>query len=175
MRIEADSIVPFARARTYAAYRDELSHLVRYLPNVRGLDVEERDAADGVVRLRNVWRGGGEIPVALRPIVDGEMLSWTDHATWTASDWRCEWHIETHLLSEAVRCHGTTEFIELSGERTRLEIRGELTIDLSRLRVVPTFLAGSLGRKVEQFLVRQITPNLTGVSDALTKHLQAAG
>ncbi len=175
MRIEADSIVPFVRPRTYAAYRDEMSQFVRYLPNIQGIDVEERSEADGVVRLRNVWHGGGEIPLALRGIVKGDMLSWTDHATWLSSDWLCEWRIETHALSEAVRCEGSTRFVELPGDRTRLEIRGELSIDLGRLRAVPTFLAGSLGRKVEQFLVRQITPNLTGVSDALTKHLLANG
>lgn len=175
MRIEADSIVPFVRPRAYVAYRDEMAEFVRYLPNIRGIDVEERAEADGIVRLRNIWHGGGEMPAALRTIVKGDMLSWTDHATWIASDWLCEWRIETHALTEAVRCDGTTRFVELPGGRTRLEIRGELSIDLSRMRAVPTFLAGSLGRKAEQFLVRQITPNLTGVSDALTKHLEARG
>lgn len=173
MRIEADSIVPFARARTYAAYRDEMDQFVRYLPNIQGIDVEERTEADGVVRLRNTWHGGGEMPAALRAVVKAEMFSWTDYATWISSDWLCEWRLETHSLSEAVRCDGTTRFVELAGDRTRLEIRGELSIDLSRLRAVPSFLAGSLGRKVEQFLVRQVTPNLTGVGDALTKHLEA--
>ena len=171
MRIEADSIVPFARPRTYAAYRDEMAQFVRYLPNIQGIDVEERTDAADTVRIRNVWHGGGEMPAALRAVVKGDLFSWTDYATWTNSDWRCEWRIETHALSEAVRCDGTTRFVELAGDRTRLEIRAELSIDLSRLRVVPSFLAGSLGRKVEQFLVRQIAPNLTGVSDALTKYL----
>jgi hypothetical protein len=175
VRIEADSIVPFVRSRTFAGYRDEITQFVRYMPNIRGIDVEERVDADGVVRLRNIWHGGGEIPVALRSIVKGDMLSWTDHATWTAGEWLCEWRIETHALTEAVRCDGTTRFVELPGDRTRVEIRGELSIDLSRMRAVPAFLAGSLGRKAEQFLVRQITPNLTGVSDALTKHLEAHG
>lgn len=173
MRIEADSIVPFARARTFAAYRDEMPQFVRYLPNIQGIDVEERTDAGDVVRLRNVWHGGGEMPAGLRSVVKGDLFSWTDYATWVASDWVCEWRIETHALSEAVHCDGTTRFVELAGDRTRLEIRAELSIDLSRLRAVPAFLAGSLGRKVEQFLVRQITPNLTGVSDALTKHLEA--
>jgi hypothetical protein len=172
VRIEADSIVPFARSRTYAAYRDEMAHFVRYLPNIQGIDVEERAESDDVVRVRNVWHGGGEMPAALRAVVKSDMFSWTDYATWVSSDWLCEWRIETHSLSEAVRCDGTTRFVELPGERTRLEIRGELSIDLSRLRAVPTFIAGSLGRKVEQFLVRQITPNLTGVSDALTTYLE---
>lgn len=175
MRIEADSIVPFARPRTFAAYRDEMPQFVRYLPNIQGIDVEERSDSGDVVRLRNIWHGGGEMPAALRAVTKGEMFSWTDYATWIASDWLCEWRIETHALSEAVRCDGTTRFVDLGGNRTRLEIRAELSIDLARMRAVPAFLAGTLGRKVEQFLVRQITPNLTGVADALTKHLEAQG
>ncbi len=172
MRVEADAVVPFSRERTFLAYRDEMPEFVRFLPNVKRIDVEARAETPGEVSLRNVWHGGGEVPAAFRAVVSEDVLSWTDHARWRAAEWLCEWRLETHALSEAVRCDGTTRFVELSGDRTRVEIRGELAIDLGRVRGVPSFLAGSLGRKVEQFLVKQITPNLTGVTDALTRHLQ---
>ncbi len=175
MRVEADAIVPFPRLRTFLAYRDEMPAFVRFLPNVKRIVVEERDETPDEVRLRNVWHGGGEVPAAFRAFISEDVLSWTDHARWREGDWLCTWRLETHALREAVRCEGTTRFVELSGDRTRVEIRGELAIDLARVPGIPSFLAGSLGRKVEQFLVKQITPNLTGVTDALTRHLNEAG
>jgi hypothetical protein len=172
MRIEADAVVPFPRQRVFLANRDEMAQVARYLPNVRRIDVEQREEVSGVVRLRNVWHGGGEIPASLRAIVSESMLRWTDHATWIASDYCCEWRIETHAFTEAVRCAGTTRFVEIGPSRTRMEVRGDVAIDLDRVRGVPSFLAGSLAGTVERFLVRQITPNLTVMADALTRHLE---
>jgi hypothetical protein len=79
---------------------------------------------------------------------------------------------ETHAFTEAVSCKGTTRFVALDGDETRVEIRGSLEIDLSHVRGVPGFLAGSLGRTVEKFIVGHITPNLTRVSGALKSFLE---
>jgi hypothetical protein len=172
MRIEADAVVPFPRDRVFAANRDDMARIADLLPNVRRIDVALREEAPGVVRLRNVWHGGGEIPASLRAVVSESMLSWTDHATWIAGDHCCEWRIETHAFTEAVRCAGTTRFVDLGQDRTRMEIRGDLSIHLDRVRGVPSFLAGSLAGNFERFLVRQITPNLTSMADALTRYLE---
>jgi hypothetical protein len=43
---------------------------------------------------------------------------------------------------------------------------------VKKVRGVPSFLAGSIGKTVENFLVKQITANLTSVSDALTRYLR---
>ena len=174
MRIEADSVVPFPRARVFSAYRDEMRDFVKLLPNVRSIEVKERDEKDGVVRMLNVWNGGGDIPAAVRSVMGDRALSWDDHAIWREKEWLCEWNIRPHVLTEAVKCGGKTTFVDLGG-RTRMEIRGDIAIDLKKVRGVPSFLAGSIGRAVEQFLVRAITPNLTGVADALTKHIESTG
>lgn len=171
MRIEADSVVPFPREKVFAAYRDDMKDFVKLLPNLRGIEQKERDDKDGVVRLLNVWHGGGDIPAAVRSVMGDKALSWDDHAIWKQADWLCEWNIKPHVLTEAVKCGGKTTFVDL-GDKTRMEIRGDISIDLKKVRGVPSFLAGSIGRAVEQFLVRAITPNLTGTADALTKHLQ---
>lgn len=171
MRIESDSVIKYPIDLTYRTYRDRLSEFVRYLPNVRSIRVQERVEEGDEVRLVNVWVGGGEIPKAIRHLLSEDMLSWHDYATWRESDRTCEWNIRTHAFEEAVRCSGTNRFIEIDGGRTRLEIRGDLSIDLKKVAGVPSFLAGSLGRTVEQFLVKQITTNLTSVSEVLSTYL----
>ena len=175
MRIEADSVVPFSREKVFSAYRDDMKDFVKLLPNLRGIEQKERVDENGVTRLLNVWHGGGDIPAAVRGVMGDKALSWDDFALWKQAEWICEWNIKPHVLTEAVKCGGKTTFVELAGSRTRMEIRGDISIDLKKVRGVPSFLAGSIGRAVEQFLVRAITPNLTGVADALTKHLQSKG
>lgn len=171
MRIESDSVIKFPLPVTFRTYRDELPAFVDHLPNVRSIRIESREESEGVVRLVNTWEGGGDIPGAIRHVLSEDMLSWTDYATWKEQERVCEWKIRTHAFEEAVSCSGVNRFIEIDGDRTRLEIRGDLSIDLKKVRGVPSFLAGSLGRTVEQFLVKQITSNLTSVSAGLSAYL----
>lgn len=176
MRIEADSVLPFPRERVYRAYRDELPDFTRYLPNVRAIDVKSREELPGnVVKLHNVWHGGGDIPAPVVKLLGNESLAWDDHATWKQDEWCVEWNIKTNVFTEAVACGGKNTFIELGPERTRLEIHGEISIDVKKVRGIPSFLAGSIGKTVENFLVKQITANLTSVSDALTRYLKEQG
>lgn len=172
MQLSADATLPFSRSVVFAAYRDHLADLVEYLPNIRRIEVTSRKDDGAKTELVNEWHGGGEIPAAARAVLSENMLSWTDYATWNADDWTCAWRIETHSFTEAVHCAGTNRFVELDGE-TRLEIRGELTIDAAKIRAVPKLLAGRVARAVEDFLVKKITPNLLSVSDGLRKYLEA--
>ncbi len=171
MRIEADSILPYARDVVFRAYRDDLPKVVEFLPNVRAIEVKKRDEAGPVTTLFNVWHGGGEIPAAARALLDEKALSWDDHAVWDESKHECDWTIHTHAFTEAVTSRGQTRLIELAPGRTRIELRGEFSIDLKKVRGVPSFLAGSVGKAVEAFLSKQITANLTSTTDALSRYL----
>jgi hypothetical protein len=172
VRIEADSVLPFSRERVYRAYRDELPDFTAYLPNVRAIEVKSREDHDGIAKLHNVWHGGGDIPAPVVKLLGSDSLAWDDFASWNQAEWTVDWKIRTHVFTEAVTCGGKNVFIELSGDRTRLEIQGDISIDVKKIRGVPSFLAGSIGKTVENFLVKQITANLTSVSDALTRYLQ---
>lgn len=175
MRIEADSVLPFSRERVYRAYRDELQDFTAYLPNVRTIEVLSREDQGTITKLHNVWHGGGDIPAPVVKLLGDSKLSWDDFATWKQDEWIVEWTIRTSVFTEAVTCGGKNTFIELPGDRTRLEIAGDISIDVKKVRGVPSFLAGSIGKTVENFLVKQITANLASVSDALTRYLQAKG
>lgn len=171
MRIEADAVLRHPRQAVFTAYRDAIRSLVEYLPNVRRIDVVERSDDGPIARIHKVWHGATEIPASLATKLEERFLSWDDYAVWNEDTWSCEWTIRPHALREAVRCVGRIDFIDLGG-RTRVELTGELAIELDRVKGVPTFLAGSLGRSAESFLVRTITANLVSVNDALAEYLR---
>jgi hypothetical protein len=171
MELTADARLPFPRPVVFAAYRDKLTDLLPFLPNVRGIEVKSRTEEGGVIRLVNEWHGGGEIPAAARAFLSESMLSWTDRAEWNESTWTCAWTIETHAFTEAVTCRGTNRFIEADGA-TRLEIRGTLSIDAKKIKGVPGLFAGKVGKTVEELLVNKIQPNLVEVSRGLGKYLE---
>lgn len=172
MRIAADAVLHYPRPVVYAAYRDELVKLLVYLPNVQGIEVTSRKDDGPRTELVNVWHGGGEIPAVARSFVRPSMLSWTDYALWDQDAWTCAWRTETHAFAEAVDCNGLNRFVEVDGG-TRIEIRGELTIDARKVQGVPALLAGRVASAVESILVARIGPNLAAVTDGLRKHLAA--
>lgn len=175
MRIEADSVLNFPRERVFRAYRDELPSFTAHLPNVRAIEVVSRADEGAIARLHNIWHGGGDIPAPLVKLLGESSLSWDDHAVWDEAGWSVRWDIKTSIFTEAVTCGGTNTFVSLGEGRTRLDIRGDISIDVKKVRGLPSFLAGSITKTVETFLVKQITANLTTVSDALGKHLAAHG
>ncbi len=171
MKLTADATLAFPRAVVFRAYRDELVELVDVMPNIRRIEIESRVDDGPISKVVNVWHGGGEIPGAARAVLSESMLSWHDHALWDESDWTCTWRIVTHSFTDAVKCEGKNRFVDL-GTSTRLEIRGDLGIDVSHIKAVPRLLRGSVQKAVEEFLVKRIAPNLLEVSHGLGKHLE---
>lgn len=104
-------------------------------------------------------------------VLSESMLSWKDYALWNADEFSCKWRIETNSFTEAVRCEGKNYFVE-TPEGTRLEIRGEIEIDASKISGVPKLLRGKVSKTVTEFLCKKITPNLIEVSSGLTRFLQ---
>ena len=170
MDIVADSALAFPRALVFLTYRDKLRDLLPHLPNVRGIDVTSRSEEGPVTRIVNVWRGGGEVPPAARAFVSEAMLTWTDRAVWDASAYTCEWNIETHAFTEAVTCRGINRYFE-DGEGTRIEMRGNIVIDAKKVKAVPGFLAGKVGRAIEELLAARIAPNFVEVGRGLALYL----
>jgi hypothetical protein len=173
MELRADATIPFPRRIVFAAYRDELDHVLKYLPNIRGIEVKSRKEDGPRVEMVNVWRGGGDIPAAARAVISEAMLTWTDYATWHGDEWACDWRIETHSMTEAVHCGGRNVFLEDGPDKTVLQIRGKLEIDARKIRGVPGIFAGKVGRTVEEFLGGKIQPNLVETIKGLQKYLES--
>lgn len=172
MQLSADATLPFPRPLVFGAYRDHLVDVVEYLPNIRAIEIKSRKDDGPIAELLNVWHGGGDIPAAARAIISEAMLTWDDHARWDERDWTCHWRIVTHSFTEAVKCEGINRYFERDGQTT-LEIRGALTIDAKKIRGVPSLIAGSVGRTVEDFLGKKIQPNLVEVTVGVQRYLEA--
>ncbi len=174
MQITSDAIISFPRELVWATYRDRLVELLPYLPNIRKIEVKKRQDDGAIVRLENVWQGGGDIPAIARAFLRESMLGWTDHATWYSERFVCDWVTETHAFTQAVKSQGSNRYLEVDGgKKTRLEIRGDLTIDGARIKGVPKLIAGRVAHAVEEFLVRTISNNLLDVSKGLEQFLKA--
>jgi len=146
--------------------------LLPYLSNVRSIEVKSRTEKGPVAEIVNEWRAGGEIPTAVRAVLSESMLAWTDYATWDSASLRWDWRIEPHALKEALRCSGRTVLAEDGIGKTLAQFRGELAIDATKIRGVPRFLAGTVGRAAEAFLVDRIQSNLIETAEGVSKYLR---
>jgi hypothetical protein len=173
MEIVADAKIPFAREAVFAAYRDDISKLLPYLPNVRSIEVKSRREEGAVIELENEWHGGGEVPSAVRAFLSESALAWTDHARWDASTFRCAWRTETRAFQGAVRSGGENAFYEQGPGETRIEFRGSLDVDAKKIRGVPGFLASTVGKGFEEFLVARVKANLVETARAVAKYLES--
>ncbi len=171
MIISANAYIPFPRPLVYATYRDKLTELVSYLPDIRGIDIKSRREEGGLLHFVNEWHGGGEIPLVARAVLSEAMLSWTDIATWNESEFTTVWRINTHAFTEAVHCTGKNSFLEMENG-TLIENRGVLTIDPKQIKNVPQFLAGTVSQTVEDYLSKKIEPNLHQVAEGVRLYLE---
>ncbi len=171
MDIRADLELPFPRERVWLSYRDRLDELREWLPNIKRITQRERSARDGVTHIVNEWLGGGDIPKAAQAVVSESMLRWTEHATWTDASFSVVYWTEIHAFPEAVRCTGENRFIAIEGGM-RLEMRGDITCDASKINGVPRFFAKTVAGIAEKMLVGSIQPNLLEVGRAVGKLLE---
>src|ERR1700678_4499126 len=111
MQISTDARIPFPVPVVFAAYRDDLTSLLPYLPNVRSIEVKSRRDSGAIAEFVNEWHGGGDIPAAVRAVLSEAILSWTDLATWNSDEHVCDWRIETHAFKDAVQCAGRNRFV----------------------------------------------------------------
>lgn len=173
MKLDVSVEIPYPLEKVFSTYRDKLTELVPYLPNVRGIQVLSRSDEGNLTKLLNRWKGGGEIPSLVRKFLSEELLEWDDHATWSADQHSCEWRTEVPAFKEAVRAAGRNRYDDLGGTRTRVTITGVLEVDASKIKLVPRLLAGTVGPAVEAFLVGSIKSNLIEVSKGVQRYLDA--
>ncbi len=173
MDLRADARIAFPPALVFAACRDEMASLLPYLPSIRSIEVTARQQRGRVVENAIDWCSGRDLPAPLRAVVGPSLLSWTDHATWHEDTLSCEWRTETHAFKGAVRCEARDRFLEDGAGKTLLEIRGVLEVDARKIATVPGFLAGTVGRAMEGFLVNKIQSDLVKTAEGLGRLLSS--
>lgn len=173
MQINVPSTIPFNRSEVFNTYRDDLTELVRYLPNVSKIEqVTREEPSQGVVKLENHWCAEANIPKVAQAFIKPDMLKWVDYATWNLNDWTCEWRIETFFMREAVSCGGKNYFKVQGDTATGLTITGDLSLNMKAVPGVPRLLAGTVKPQLEKFIVALITPNFHTINDGIVSHLK---
>jgi hypothetical protein len=171
MLINASVFLTFPRALVYATYRDKLLELVSQMPSVKSVALKSRQQQGTTVQQVFEWHGKSDIPGLLKPFVSEDLLTWTDFATWKETEFTTDWRIQPHAFGEAILWAGSDRYLE-EGNGTRIESRGELTINPHRLKGVPGFLTGQVSRLAEDMLAKQAEPNFIEMSRCVQAYLE---
>ncbi len=175
VEIREDVVLPFDRRRVFAAYRDRLVELVPHLPNIQSITVTSRVDRGTDTDFVNEWVGGGDIPKVVRSVIKESMLRWTDFATWHEDDFTVSWRTEVHAFPGAVSSAGKNRYVALPEGSTRIELRGDLTIDAKKVPAVPRFLERTVAEAAEKMIVGQVKTNLVAVARGVERILAAEG
>lgn len=173
MKIRSESTIQHPRTAVFEAYRDHLSEIAAFLPDIEDIHVLNRTEVESHTHLHNEWISNADIPAVARSFLQPEHLRWDDHAVWNPTEFVVEWRLETRVFQEAFSCHGSNRFLEEGPSSTRVVVEGDLTLDLRELPGVPSFVAKRLAPQVEGFIVKMITPNLEEVNRAVGRYLES--
>lgn len=173
-KISVHDSVSSPREIVFKTFRDDLDDLDEYLPDIESIITESREELDDdCERIVRVWKArNDEIPKIARKFIKPEMLQWTDDATWDSTDYSCKWEMEVGFLTDAITAKGVNRYTEKDGT-TGIVIDGVLEVDATKIPGVPRLLAGKVGKAVEKFVVKMITPNLKDVNRGMEKYLAA--
>lgn len=175
MQICSDSVLHHPLDLVYRTYRDRLPEIAPLIPDIREIRTLSREEVPGGLRLLNLWVSDKDVPRVAASVVKPEWLRWEDRAVWDDAQRQVAWRITVAAFPERVTCSGTNAFFADGPDRTRVALRGDLHIDLHRLPGVPSFLAQTVGKAVERFVVELVTPNLVRVNASLEQFLDAQG
>jgi hypothetical protein len=172
MKLQLTTEIPFPRASVFDAYRDHLFDLVPYLPNIRAIDVKSRSEEGPKIKLVNHWRGGADIPAAIRSVLSDSLLEWDDYATWDAPTFTVQWKTVVLAFREALKAEGINRFDEVGPNNTRFTLDGVVEVDSARLPGVARLLGRVVGPALEAFLVATIRPNVLAISKGVERYLR---
>ena len=141
-----------------------------FLPDIKSIEVEDREDIDGVTVIHNEWTSDRAVPVIARRFVRPDQLRWHDHARWNEEKLRCDWHLLTAIFGENFQCLGQTLFRE-EEDSTIVLIEGNISIRVDQISSVPRFLGVRLGPEIERFIVSRLPSNLERTTTAIGRFL----
>ena len=172
MKIHSESLIAHPLDEVYKAYRDELPRIARFIPDIKEILVKSREETPEGVKLHNLWVADRELPKMIKGLVKPEMMQWDDYADWNDGETFVAWRLVIPAFKDQVRCEGRNSFYA-DGEHTRVVLTGELHIKLENVPGVPKFMAKKMAPKIEEFIVKLITPNLKLVNECLGDYLDS--
>jgi hypothetical protein len=171
MKIHSESRIHHPLEQVYQTYRDHLSEIAPYTPDIKEIVVNARDERPAGPKIHNIWIADREIPKVARNIIKPDMLQWDDFAQWDDTARHVDWVLNIPAFPNQVKCSGRNAFFADGPDRTRVVLTGNLEINAKNIPGVPRIVAGRLAPKIETFIVKLITPNLEKVNHSLERFL----
>lgn len=177
MRFEVEDHARFPRATVFAAHRDRLEDIVKFLPDVERVELRGRERhAGGKEVQHHHWTGSpAALPVLIRPLVPPALLQWRQVTTWDGANWRADWSIDVPGLGEAIAASGRHLYLE-DGQHCRMELEGDFSFRPDRVPQLKQVPAAAVPM-IEGVVVKIIVPMIQRTGEAVAKFLEqeAAG
>ncbi len=177
MRIDLSDPIPLSVDEAFHLLRDDMPSLVPYLDDCESITVTSRtESADGeTVSLVNRWVADmSRVPAAVQKFATKELLSWDDHATWTASSRSCTWTLQPLRGTRLFDCSGTTKVVEEAGG-TRLTMAIDLVIYPENVPGVPRFIAKRIKPQAEKVISEKLVGNMRALAKSIQRYHAAQG
>jgi len=177
MRIDLSDPIPLSVQEAFLLLRDNMPSLVPYLDDCESITVTERQEGDGLetVSLVNRWVADmSRVPAAVQKFATKDLLSWDDHATWTASTTSCTWRLQPLRGTRLFECSGTTSVVP-DGEHARLTMAIDLTIYPENVPGVPRFIAKRIRPQAEKIISDKLVGNMRALAVSIQRYHAAQG
>lgn len=171
MQIHSESRIHHPLELVYQSYRDRLPEIAPYTPDIREIVVHSREERPEGPKLHNIWVADREIPAIANGLIKEDMLRWDDFASWNDAERHVDWVLRIPAFPDQVQCSGRNAFFDDGAGGTRVVLSGDLSISLKKIPGVPRLLAGRIAPKIEEFIVKLVTPNLEKVNSSLERFL----
>ena len=171
MKIHSESHIHHPLEQVYQTYRDHLSEIAPYTPDIKEIIVNAREDRPSGPKIHNIWVADRDIPKVAKGIIKPDMLRWDDFAEWDDTARHVNWVLNIPAFPNQVKCAGRNAFFADGPDRTRVVLTGSLEINAKNIPGVPRIVAGRLAPKIETFIVKLITPNLEKVNHSLERFL----
>ncbi|MEW6202928.1 MAG: hypothetical protein AB1546_13205 [bacterium] len=157
----------------FTTYRDRQPEYTKYVPNLRKVVVLKREERNEHEVFQNVeWHGFGQIPAAVRAILHPHMIRWKDEQLWDTRTMSEVWKIVPYFFSEFVKCEGKWSFFKDGENRTRVELDGVFSVNITSFPGMPKAICLMAGGIIEKFIGRYLKPNLAANSKAIKKFFE---
>ena len=172
MRIDLSDPIPLSVDEAFLLLRDDMPSLVPYLDDCASITVTAHEASDDgeKVSLVNRWVADmSRVPAAVRKFATPELLTWDDHATWTASSKSCTWRLQPLRGTRLFECSGTTR-ITPEGSGARLTMAIDLVIHPENVPGVPRFIAKRIRPQAEKVISDKLVGNMRSLSVSIQRY-----
>jgi 4-hydroxybenzoate polyprenyltransferase len=168
MELRASASIPFEATTVFAAFRDDVCVLRKYMPHARSIDVLTRTERGDLVDTVVAWRVGARVPAFVRALAR-DAFEWTDYATWDASTLSVEWQSD----GGAIRCKARDVFVSRGTDLTELVLVGTVAVDARALPVLFGPVRPALARRIARYVADDMPRSVQRVAAAFAEHLRA--